>query len=180
MDNNSSLVDYRLRLLEELGFEFDTSNRQADLQSHTWEQRFEELCQFQVIHNHLDVPTNNTRLKKWIQAQRREYRKRSLSAPESSNSLSPDRIQSLEAIGFQWDVYDAKWMKFFQELKAFYNEHDRSSSPSSYSQNPALGRWVRAQRRLYRQFQRGAQSSMTHERIKLLNEIEFVWEVQRR
>eukprot|EP00978_Attheya_sp_CCMP212_P017859 scaffold48121_cov47-Attheya_sp.AAC.7 len=180
MDNNSDLVDDRLRLLEELGFEFDTSSLQAALQSHIWEQRFEELCQFQVIHNHMDVPTNNTRLKGWIQAQRREYRKRLLSAPKSSNSLvTPDRIQDLEAIGFQWNVHDVKWMKFFEELKAFYNEHDRSSSPSIYAQNPALGRWITVQRRLYREFQRGEQSPMTQERIKLLNEIEFVWEVRR-
>lgn len=54
----------------------------------------------------------------------------------------------------------------------FKKENGHTQVPTSQSK---LGAWVAAQRKQYRIMQQGKPSYMTHERIDLLNKINFTW-----
>lgn len=69
-------------------------------------------------------------------------------------------------------------MEHWHQLKAYKEKHGNTQVPTHYSENPQLGRWVHTQRHQYRlQEKKKKKSSMTPERVALLNELEFVWEV---
>lgn len=61
----------------------------------TWEERYEELKQFQQKHGHLYIPYsgNMKQLYEWVSTQRKNHRKK---------SLKKDRFLLLDALGFPW------------------------------------------------------------------------------
>jgi Helicase associated domain len=50
--------------------------------------------------------------------------------------------------------------------------------PTHFSENPRLGRWVHTQRHQRRLQLKGKKHCMTDERVQLLNDLEFSWEVK--
>ena len=67
---HSTLTDERQKLLEDLGFTWDSHNA-------AWEERFHELLRFKEEHGHCDVPSTykeNPPLASWIKCQRRYMR----------------------------------------------------------------------------------------------------------
>ena len=62
------------------------------------------------------------------------------------SKLSPDRVERLETLGFEWDVRAALWEEKFSELVRFKEEHDHCDVPAKWAQNSKLGRWVSKQR----------------------------------
>ncbi len=92
--------------------------------------------------------------------------------------MSDYRIQLLEEIGFQFSVVPHSerqnaWKVKFDELKAYKSIVGNCDVPQAYKTNPALGKWVSKQRDAYRDFHSGKQSSMTQEKINLLESIGF-------
>jgi hypothetical protein len=49
--------------------------------------------------------------------------------------------------------------------------------PIKYDQDPKLGRWVSLQRSQYKDYLSGSKTSLTKERIQLLQDIGFEWRV---
>ena len=84
-------------------------------------------------------------------------------------------------MGFVWDASkttpraghnDMAWQKMYTQLSQFHADNGHCQVPSTSS----LGQWVVRQRFLYRQSPSGrAESSLTDERIRLLDELEFSW-----
>ena len=67
---HSTLTEERQKLLEDLGFTWDSHNA-------AWEERFHELLRFKEEHGHCDVPSTykeNPPLASWIKCQRRYIR----------------------------------------------------------------------------------------------------------
>ena len=63
-----------------------------------WERMFSALVQFKTEHGHCDVPakwSENPQLGKWTNNQRTVFKR---------GELSSDRLERLEAIGFDWDI----------------------------------------------------------------------------
>ncbi|EJK70142.1 hypothetical protein THAOC_08524, partial [Thalassiosira oceanica] len=58
-----------------------------------WETRFDELVQYKAKHGDCNVPQSQGQLGIWVHTQRITYKK---------NKLSPDRINRLNSIGFDW------------------------------------------------------------------------------
>mmetsp|Transcript_26576 Transcript_26576/g.53786 ORF Transcript_26576/g.53786 Transcript_26576/m.53786 type:complete len:86 (+) Transcript_26576:62-319(+) len=74
-----------------------------------------------------------------------------------------------------------QWTSRFRELEEFKREHNRCQVPTKNSQpNPSLGQWVNDQQRQYHLMNQGLTSSMTFERVNLLNDLGFEWSVGRR
>ena len=72
-------------------------------------------------------------------------------------------------------VYNARWLKNFEDLKKFKNKTGNFFVPENYPANPSLGKWVTAQRKAHNQRKYGNQSGgMTDERIELLKSIGFI------
>ena len=75
------------------------------------------------------------------------------------------------------------WLTRYNELKAYKSQKGHCMLPQSYAPNPKLGLWVMQQRRQYTLQQRGKNSSFDGpngmKRIRLLEELGFVWRVER-
>jgi hypothetical protein len=119
------------------------------------------------------------------------------SSGNSNRIMMQDRIEKLEALGFVWDEHDQAWHERYQELKEYRQHHGHCAIPTDYPDNVALSKWVSDQRTNYRRYchrqqeqqQQQAQhpmtmdadtttstrSTMTPERLVLLQEIDFCW-----
>jgi Helicase associated domain len=86
------------------------------------------------------------------------------------DTLSRDRREQLDAIGFVWDAKEASWNDKFRELQRFQRQHGHCSSPREQhdTEYPGLRKWV--------QHQRGNRHTMDTGRIRQLDSIGFVWD----
>ena len=170
-NQSSTMTNERISMLEEIGFIWDA-------QKSAWMTRYEELIEFKQRHGHCNVPSDysaNKELGQWVHTQRKQYRL--LQEGKQSSQMTNERISMLEEIGFIWDAQESAWMTRYEELIGFKQRHGHCNVPSDYSANKGLGQWVHTQRTQYRLQQESNQSSsMTNERISMLEEIGFVWD----
>ena len=73
------------------------------------------------------------------------------------------------------DVLRIGWLRRYDELIAFKQQHGHCKVPQSYSQSKTLGVWVMTQRKQYRLLWKGESSCMTAERQAALEKIGFEW-----
>ena len=81
-------------------------------------------------------------------------------------------------MGFVWSPrgpQDVVRMRKYGELKQFKLQEGHCNVPRGFSQNRSLGLWVNTQRAQYKLMNQGLSSSMTEERIHLLEDIGFMW-----
>ncbi|KAG7362045.1 helicase domain protein [Nitzschia inconspicua] len=69
-----------------------------------------------------------------------------------------------------------QWTQKFQDLLEFKAENGNCQVPHCYKKNIGLARWVKRQRYQYKLMIDGKQSTMTEERVKLLQDVGFVWD----
>jgi len=98
-----------------------------------------------------------------------------MSSGKNKGKITPERIQRLEDIGFEWDPQRAKWVEMYAKLKEFHAEHGHCKVPKGYNRDTELANWVRNQRLEYTNKLRNKKSRMTQERLDLLNELGFTW-----
>ncbi|GKZ01166.1 hypothetical protein MPSEU_001068000 [Mayamaea pseudoterrestris] len=93
----SAMTSERAQALSEIGFVWDS-------QTECWSGRLQELVLFIQLHGHCCVPGNCPtfpRLATWIKCQRRQH---TLFLQNKPTHITIDRIDALEAIGFNWEV----------------------------------------------------------------------------
>jgi len=83
---NGNLSKERIEQLESLGFSWDPVEE-------AWQARFNELMQYKQQLGDCNVPTRESQLGNWVSTQRAFYKR---------GTLSPKRIEQLEAVGFEW------------------------------------------------------------------------------
>lgn len=126
-------------------------------QSHQgkWEAMFQRLVDFKKKNGHCLVPNRykkDHRLGSWVSTQRRQY-KAFAEGKINTTTLSMDRIQKLESIGFAWSTDDPRrvdWYVRFRQLCNFQKEWGHTLVPMGYKPNPSLGNWVSVQRQVCR------------------------------
>jgi len=208
-----------------------TTKRQRPFQAGQWSERFTELLNFKRIHGHCLVPythKTNLPLARWVKRQRYQHK---LFLQESqgnsytnmnddsikndsgdqiikTSTMTQERIQALQEIGFIWDSQAAQWSERLQELAEFRSKFGHCNVPSSYKGNAPLATWVKCQRRQYKLFVMGKNSNtnenttkttfsntnvddisnnhqeapsthITEERIQLLQDLGFQWQLRR-
>jgi len=151
----------------------------------SWEERLQQLVDFNNEFNHTNVPSQYTRNKplgNWVSQQRSLYK---LIEEGKPSSLTDERIKSLNKLGFVWrwrivsKYSQVTWEERLQQLIDFNNEFNHTNVPQTYAKNKPLGTWVSNQRTQYRQLvEEGKLSSLTDERIKSLNKLGFVWRLR--
>ena len=73
--------------------------------------------------------------------------------------------------------HEVKWSHRFKELLDFHKMYGHAAVPHTYPANPQLARWVKRQRRQYKLMKERSQAStMTPERLNLLNDLGFIWD----
>lgn len=92
--------------------------------------------------------------------------------------MTDERISILEKIGFVWDSQNAAWDEQRMDLIEYKKDFGHCNVPSNYGKNRKLSIWVKRQRRQYKFFWDGKQSSMTKRRIAALEAIGFEWELR--
>uniref|UniRef100_A0A7S2K661 Helicase-associated domain-containing protein n=1 Tax=Leptocylindrus danicus TaxID=163516 RepID=A0A7S2K661_9STRA len=140
-----------------------------------WNARYEELKRYKLEHGDCLVPTRSKdypHLGNWVSTQRAELKKRQEGLVASS--LTDERIIALNVVGFVWNV-DVPWELRLEELMLYRHQHGNYSVPRTYKKNPALGRWVHAQRTAYKNFISGKKSKITPNRVMILESIGFKW-----
>ncbi len=73
------------------------------------------------------------------------------------------------------DIYGRTFLLKLQELLLYKNTNGSCSVPKRYKENPSLGNWVNKTRQMYRKYLNGESSSITKERIQVLNDVGFIW-----
>jgi len=156
----------RRERLEAIGFAWKDTRRSD---ARRWEDRLAQLLQFRERFGHCHVAAKwneNIPLGHWVDVQR-QFKKKGV--------LSPERIQRLEAIGFEWHgprsrshLYDAQWAQMFAHLTAYRQEYGNTQVPRSHTAN-GLGDWVLNQRHLQRA------GTMRPDRRAQLESISFEW-----
>jgi exonuclease VII small subunit len=84
----------------------------------------------------------------------------------------PYKKIALDSIGFDWDPRTSRWNTMYEELKAFKEAHRTTLVPHA---NHGLGSWVKRQQVQYNLYTSGSKSELTKERVRLLNDLGFVW-----
>lgn len=191
---HNALSDERIKLLDDLAFEWYHLKTPAV----PWQDRYNQLVAFKEEHGHTSVPRNNKELGEWVHCQRGAYRNK-------TRSLLGERMQLLNAIGFEW-VSAQQGVKYtfeerFQQILNFRRKHGHLDIPKP-NHNPrvrkvgneepepkvdknseeyteqAFFRWVARLRHDYHtKFARGrkTESSLDGKKVARLNEIAFVW-----
>ncbi len=127
-----------------------------------WLKNYGLLVQYKMANGHTNVPArtkvDKIALGTWVVRQR-----------AVKDSLSKVQIDKLEEIGFDWNPNETHWQSLYNDLKTYYSKHKHSNIPVIFKENPALGKWCFKQRQNYRN------DILKADKIKLLEEIEFVW-----
>ncbi len=120
-----------------------------------WQMMYERLEEY--YEQEQDWPSvTEGKLGLWCNTQRRAYRQ---------GKLSPERIAALNNIGFEWELLDSQWDRNYQQLKQFIATNERQPKRTDGS----LYTWCTTQRTNRRN------RKLTKERIRRLDEIGFVW-----
>eukprot|EP00522_Entomoneis_paludosa_P004374 CAMPEP_0172471214 /NCGR_PEP_ID=MMETSP1065-20121228/67704_1 /TAXON_ID=265537 /ORGANISM="Amphiprora paludosa, Strain CCMP125" /LENGTH=542 /DNA_ID=CAMNT_0013229309 /DNA_START=192 /DNA_END=1820 /DNA_ORIENTATION=- len=107
----STMTDARIQMLEDIGFIWDCFGD-------VWEQKLTELKEYKARFSNCDVPCNyqeNPQLATWVKCQRRQFK---LHMDGRPSSMSTERIQTLESLGFRWGLRSSKKRKAQQERAA--------------------------------------------------------------
>lgn len=157
--SSSVLTEERIAALQEIGFQFQSSR------THSWPQRYDELCLYRAIHGDCLVPLHCKDfpgLGTWVRNQRTQYRNLLLGRKQPTGKrkgagMSPEKIKALQSVGFVWDSQrEDFWKKRFDELMDFQAVYGHCFVPENYHENPQLGIWVSNQRAAYKQFVAGS------------------------
>jgi len=152
-------------------------DRRSDYDT-VWQGRFQELFEYKLTNGNCLVPSRyspNPTLGHWVMTQRRQYH---LLKNKKTTSLTDERINELDTLGFSWVVRDdpeATWNHRYEDLYDYYKDNGDCLVPQRYDLNKRLGTWVNTQRREYKQLKKSLKSSMTPAKIKKLNYINFTW-----
>lgn len=120
-----------------------------------WQIMYERLIEFRKKENDWPSVTEG-KLGLWCNTQRMAYKR---------GRLSEERYKLLESVGFEWNLLDSNWMKEFQSLKVFFATQGRWPK----REDGALATWC------YTQRERRKKGHLSKERIRVLDEIGFVW-----
>ncbi|MBV8878666.1 MAG: helicase associated domain-containing protein [Planctomycetaceae bacterium] len=142
----------------------------AGIRERAWRRHYEALAAFRAAQGHAEIPRRfpeNRALARWVSHQR-NLRNRGL--------LRPDRVALLESLQFSWSGQEtlavlraSAWESGYSRLEAYRLAHGDCNVPARWEQDPALGRWVAAQRTLRRQ------GRLEAARSRRLTQLGFDW-----
>jgi hypothetical protein len=164
----------RKRRLEEIGFDWVSRGRSAAFRDSTywdkkWERMLGKLVRFHQRFGHCRVPVfwyGTRTLSQWVKRQRQL---------KQQGVLSQDRWRRLKALGLDWKTGSSlhpRWERSFQTLREFRRRFGHCNVPAEWEENSNLGGWVAKMRGLHRA------GRLSNDKVRLLNEIGFVWDVK--
>eukprot|EP00581_Thalassiosira_minuscula_P005124 CAMPEP_0183748560 /NCGR_PEP_ID=MMETSP0737-20130205/67832_1 /TAXON_ID=385413 /ORGANISM="Thalassiosira miniscula, Strain CCMP1093" /LENGTH=581 /DNA_ID=CAMNT_0025984297 /DNA_START=1144 /DNA_END=2887 /DNA_ORIENTATION=+ len=164
--------------------QMDWFDRGRGAKPRQFDEMYEKLAQFREKHGHCKVSKNDMDrdLAHWVRGIRekraRMRREQGIEVeviPPGeellARSLTQERIDRLDAIGFAWTVAKPgskrSWEERFQELLVYYEEHGAWPSQSMVG----LGSWLHKQRQAYTR----QEPKFMKEKYQLLDDVGFEW-----
>jgi len=138
-----------------------------------WNVMYDELVKFKERHGHCRIPASQPELAKlrvFVHTNRTAYREYQ-SGKRCTNKAH--RMIALERLG----VFSSKWEERYNELVEFKKVHGHCNVPTKSKENQKLGYWVGWQRGGYRRYKAGKENQLSEERIKLLEDVGFCFNV---
>ena len=165
-----NIIDETKDLVKEL----DTLDARLGLNINSFQQGLEHLITFHEVNGHCRVPhkyttENGYNLGTWISARRRDYK---IKRP----SLTSERIKQLEELDLDWDLEESYFQEGLSELIIYKEEHGDCKVEHKYNtQNDfKLGKWVSTRRQDFKT----KNPYLNKQRIKQLNNIGFIWDLE--
>jgi hypothetical protein len=129
-----------------------------------WNEAYRKLAAFKDREGHSRVPQKHwedgIKLGSWVSDQRK-----------SKHSLSSEKSQMLEELGFVWDAFADAWEQWFELLQGFHAREGHCNVPQHHRESGRkLGLWVSNQR--------VQKEKLSDERRARLDAIGFVWSVK--
>ena len=141
------------------------------------------------------------KLDQWLRTQRSLYNRR-MDRNDQNTTLTDDRISALSTLGIVWNRHEYRWQQRLQDLKSFEKVYGHFKVPTvklygkdkstyedkmkggkgvkSWADLIQLGRWARAQRAVFRKYERNSNSfsPAIQRRMAQLDEIGFFQDSQ--
>lgn len=158
------LKEERIERLEGIDFVWNVRDKK-------WMDMYLKLRDFYNENGHTRVPEAiNKSLCSWCSIQRCQY---------SENKLEDYQVSLLEDIEFIWKVLDTVWNDMYKQLIEFKNKYHHVNVPRRYPENKKLANWCQLQKSNYKsRMEKGNLTIMSEERIKLLEDIGFIWDLE--
>ena len=100
-----------------------------------WNKMFLRFVAYKEQHGNTNKPKRlkpDSQLGRWIEIQRNSYKK---------ETISKHRGDCLNYIGFVWEIDGTQWMKMYQRLVLYKQQHMSTSVPKGYKADPTLVRF---------------------------------------
>jgi hypothetical protein len=152
----------------------------------SWEDRIRTLKEYKDQHGDLFIPIRykaNPSLGKFVHNTREQYKlfhKQTPANYKKKCSLTQERIDELNALGFVWNTQRTErqnedWEKRYAQLVQFQKQNGHCLIPHGYEPDPGLAEWVHRQRTTYasRFKQQQQQQQLIQQRMNKLQDIGF-------
>jgi len=150
------LSDDQIRQLNELGFSWAP-------RGDSWDSTYTLLVEYIKTHGHCNAPSDFPVLGRWVNKQRQAVK---------LGTLTQDRIERLNAIGFVWNILESSWNEMIDALADFKHFHGHCNVPQGWRDNPKLARWVNTQR------MENKREVLSSDRVSRLDALGFVWNLR--
>ena len=156
------LTEAQIEKLESVGMQWELEDR--------WSANYEAAREYFLENGNLDIPAryvlpSGVQLGKWCQSERSKYKK---------GTLPPERRKLLEDIGMgDIPLNERTWLGYYEELKKYHAANGNADVPLGYLSDDGknLWNWVTSQRVAY------SKNRLSREHIRLLEELDFTWDV---
>ena len=145
--NAGSIHGVRRRMSLSVSGEPTTKSDQPLYFEGPWYEKYLLLKEYKKEHGNCLAPArfvyNDVKLGQWVKDQRRLYKK---------GTLSTNRREMLDALGFSWDPKGDAWERNFALLEQFRKREGHCNAPQSHKEDGAsLGSWLSNQRTAMKQ-----------------------------
>ena len=153
LSRGGMINEKRIELLDEIKFIWQ-------IRKSTWLERYDRLKAYYNTHGNCLVTSSfDKQLKRWAEGQRRDWAL--LKQGKELSRLTPERIQLLDAIEFEWDPLEELWLAKYNELIEFQRLNGVLPTVKT---NKSLYIWIQSQREHYQKWIAGEPSRMNEQR----------------
>jgi hypothetical protein len=169
-----TLSNQQLEALQSIGYKSTGACREIDAEK--WEEKFNAVKS--------NPHTKDPKVIKWM------HRQRWLAATGRLEATRKQRLLEIK-VSLQLknrkggkinseNMNEKKWMANYNKLKEYGDRSGDVNVPRPYPADPQLGNWVFNQRKRYHEVRQNGDRVTRKDRIELLEEIGFNWELNRR
>lgn len=189
-DKVATMTPTRKELLDRLSMDWDPMETSWKKYYSILKQYYEEYGNIYICEQaKIKVGEQEVAIGKFLERQRRAYRKRSGENLSNVSPMSDEHLELLEKLGMIWDPLEVVWQRNYQLFKEYYQTYGDLEIPYHYKAEVNgevvnLGVALSGQRKAYRkrvgESDADTYAPMSDEHLELLEKIDFVDSIKQR